>query len=1088
MTADKNLGSNAEKAIFVGRERELGALREALSDALSGRGRLFLITGDPGIGKSWLINQLADSAEAEGARVLRVHCWEEGGAPGFWPWIQLVRSCIRGSDAAALSADLGSGGSVMAEFLPELRMHLPQIDESPRPVPSDPEQARFVLFDAITEFFKNVARRTPLFLVLEALHAADPPSLLLFRYLAREIAGSRILAVGAYRDEAVRRVPAVARLLATLGSEGKSLSLRGFTEADVSSFLEQLAGVKPAQNVVAAVHLATDGNPFFVDEISRRLIAEGKLDAPVSPGSEITLEIPEGVRGAIRRRLEPLSEAVCGVLGIASVIGREFDVATLRPLTGLAAEDLLERLHEAQSVGLLTATANRSGGFAFSHALVRETLYDDLPAAHRLALHRQIGEVFEGAFTLDPDSRLPVLAHHFFRHATLGGDPDKAIVYLRRAARRAASLLAFEETAAHYERALQAADLKEHFDDRERCELLLALGEARSSAVDPTKSKAAFLQAAGLARKMGAAEELARAALGFAGPFTFVPGMVDAQAVSLLEEALQVLGPADRLLRAHLLARLALGLYFADDAERRGSISREALDLARRLHDSGTLATALIARHVAVWRPENLEERLVSAIEAVRLAEEIGDPELLVRSYSLKIIDLLEAGDLGALDRAIESHARLAEQLRQPLHIWQSNWFRATRAFFEGHFEDAERLARRALSFAESAQGRVGAGTVRLQILTLRWHQGRLAVDELEDTVDRLAEQHLKVPAWRCAMIHMYRDVGRNADAHREFESLANNGFADLPRDSTWLSSLALLAEYCAWVGDAPRAAVLYDLLLPYADRNIVTAYAIVCYGSAARHLGLLAATTSRWEEAERHFENAIAMNSRMKAHPLLATTQCSYAEMLLARGGRGDRSRAARFLDQALGTARELGMVKLVERVLALRGETTHRTRGHASVSERKPQAVDAKGASSERIFRKEGRFWTIVYRDRDLRIRDTKGMRYLAHLLRFPGQEFHVSDLAARVGVSSRMTSGPAALAERGEGATVVAGERGSRQRKGAQSAERIRKAVTNRIRDSIARIQDQHPALGSHLLTAVRTGKFCSYAPAKEAPWQF
>ena len=1080
----------AGRRIFVGRERELEELREALSETFLNRGRLLLIRGESGIGKTHLVDELAESAAEDGAQVLRGQCWEQGGAPAFWPWVQVIRAYLRNCGAETLRSDLAWGAGALAQLIPEIRSHLSDLVEIPQAALSDPDQARFVLFDSIATLLRNAASRKPLLLVLDALHAADPSSLQLLRFLARDFSSSRILTVGVYRDVEVRREPAVARLLADLAADGRQISLRGLPEAEVALFMELVAGTKPARDVAIAVHRATQGNPLFVDEITRLLVSEGRLGDSGATGQAVRLGIPERLRDVVCRRLEPLSEEARHVLEIASAIGREFDIGTLRSLGGLGAENLLERIQEARSAGLLSEVAGSSGRFAFSHGLVAEILYEDLSPALRLKLDSEIGEALEGSYALDPSSRLPVLAHHFFRHATLGGDPDKAILYSSRAARRATSVLAYEEAVAHYERALQALDLKSSVDDRDRCGLLLELGEARSKAGDLPNGKAAFLQAAAVARKLGTVEELAKSALGFAGPFLFIPSASDAQAQSLLEEALRALSSEDRLLRVQLLARLALGLYFSDEGERRDALSCQALEMARRLRDSGTLAAALTARHIAVWRPENLEERLASATEAVRLAEEIGDPELLVRSYALKIIDLMEAGDIGALDRAIESHSQLAEQLREPLHLWQSNWFRATRAFLAGSFDEAERLARRALSLAESAQGRHGIGTVKLQVLTLRWHQGRLPLEELEDTVDRLAEQHLKVPTWRCAMIHMYRDVGRDADARREFEALAASDFADLPRDSTWLSGLALLAEYCAAMGDARRAATLYDLLLPYAERNIVTAYAIVCYGSASRHLGLLATTMSRWEAAEKHFEDAIAMNARMGAEPLAATTGCSYAEMLLARGGRGDRAKALRLLEQVLAAARDLGMVKLVEKVLTLKEGAPARSAMDLAKAEQRPPVADLEAAAAERVFRKDGRYWTIVYRDRDLRVRDTKGMRYLAHLLRYPGREFHVADLAARIGVSARMAAEvPAAEiayspgVDGGEGSLQV---RGERKRKGAPSSERIRKAVTNRIRDSIARIQEQHPILGSHLLGAVRTGRFCSYAPNRETPW--
>jgi tetratricopeptide (TPR) repeat protein len=435
----------------------------------------------------------------------------------------------------------------------------------------------------------------------------------------------------------------------------------------------------------------------------------------------------------------------------------------------------------------------------------------------------------------------------------------------------------------------------------------------------------------------------------------------------------------------------------------------------------------------------------------------------------------------------------------------------------------------------------------------LRREQGRL--QEIEAALRSSVEQYPAIPALRCILVCLYSELGREVEARAEFERLATNDFADLTRDAFWLISMTLLSQVCAFLSDARRAATLYNLLLPYAGRNVVAGRAaVVCYGSMSHYLGLLAATMARWEEATQHFTDAIEMNTKMGARPWLAYTQYEYATMLLARGQPDGRKKALELLDQALGTAQELGMKSLVEKAAALRGQVTgdggQRTPVAEPISSPSPVLGEGKGEREikQNTFRKEGEYWTIAYEGKVFRLKAAKGLRYIAYLLRHPGREFHVADLVAateqqqaeptgetynrmgkerlaeeslsvsKLGDAGAMLDSQAKAAYRRRlddlqeeleeaqrfndpGRAVKAQEEidfitgeltaayglGSRARKSADSDEKVRKAVTNRIRDSLAKIRKQHPALWQHLFNALKTGVFCSYAPEKPTAWQ-
>jgi tetratricopeptide (TPR) repeat protein len=1099
----------------VGRDRELAELLTALDESSAGRGWLVLLAGEPGIGKSRLADEVAARARDRGIAVLWGRSWEAGGAPAFWPWIQAIRSFVRTRDRDVLWKDIGSAAPELAQILPELRSLFPDL---PAPEPVDPETARFRLFDAVATFVRNASAREPLLIVLDDLHSADTPSLLLLRFVASELSATRILILGTYREVVLMPDHPLSEAVPELSREPRTqvMHLGGLGEHDVGRFIEGISGLSPSPAVVAAVHRQTDGNPLFLGELVRLLASEGRLEA-TADASPWRLSIPPGVREAITRRLQRLSDRCAGTLTLASVLGREFDLEALRRLATLETPELFAALEEAAEADMVIEAPAGMGRLRFSHALIRDALYEELPAPRRYEVHRQAGEALEQMYAANPDPHLSELAHHFVEAAPAGG-ADRAVTYARRAADRAIELLAYEEAARLYELALEASKIDAGSAEDVRGDLLLALGDARARAGDLKAAKEAFKQAAEVGARVGRPDHLARAALGYGGRFVWARAGGDTEVRRLLEHALAALGAEESSLKARVMARLTGVLRDEPEREPRWSLSAEALSMARRIGDPATLAYALEARAAAIWEPETVRERLGIADDMASVAEESQDKERGLQALGYRWHFSFELGDIAAARDALRAKERMTEELPQPAQKWLTAVGWAALALFEGRFTEAEQLVSRALALGRQAQRMDAEVSFRIQTYALRREQGRL--EEVEEAIRRSADEFPWYPMFRAILADVWIRLGREDQARQLFEGLASDRFAFLPRDSQWLFALTLLPEMAASLGDADAAAVLYELLLPYADHN---AYGPpeLSTGSVSRPVGIAAWAAGRSVEAERHFREALNANARMGARPWLAHTQHDLARMLIARGEREDRTRSRELLIEALAACRRLGMSALEHEVTDLLGEGIQR-----------PGPAERRLPTGAGVFRREGDYWAIAFDGIGFRLRDAKGLRYVHRLLSEPGRELHVAELASPGAPTSRPPEelspdaghagevldsaakeayrrrvedlrGEIEEAERWNDAErafrareeleFVSGELaaayglGGRARRAADTTERIRKAVTNRIRDAINRIEREHQELGRHLANGISTGTFCSYRPDRPVQWE-
>jgi len=578
--------------------------------------------------------------------------------------------------------------------------------------------------------------------------------------------------------------------------------------------------------------------------------------------------------------------------------------------------ELLEDAAAAEVIGELAAS---DASYAFSHALIREVLYDGLFAVRRADFHQRIGEAFEAMAGRQGDRFLAERAHHFFEAASSQAAAtdliEKAIWCGTAAAELATEQLAYEDAVQHYEHVLTALALVGPHDSR-RCELLLRYGDSQWRAGEFVGARQAFLEAA----ELGDQEQLVRAALGYAGPSGFGAGLVDATLIELLERALKGMPAAETAQRTRVLGRLAEALSFSEARPRGRELAEQALAAARRLGDKLAVAEVLSNAMWPLWTPDNLEWRLAAATEIAELARETGAVKMLWEGQSWRVGHLMELADIAAVDAELEACRRLAEQVREPAYLAFATMLAAMRTLLVGDLEEAERLAWKALEIGHEGENTSLVQLFGVQMFHLRLLQGRLG--ELHAATLGMTQQFSAVAATRCSLAALYCEAGRPDEARAEFETLAVEDFRWIPRDIFWLSCMDHLAEVCAHLEDESRAAPLYQLLLPYGDRYIVNGEFAVPRGFASRHLGLLAGTMGRFDDAVAHFEKALESNARVGPPYALILTQLNYARLLLTRQQGGDRDLALNLLDTAFRDSTLRRYPGLTEKIGALKRE----------------------------------------------------------------------------------------------------------------------------------------------------------------------
>jgi tetratricopeptide (TPR) repeat protein len=870
---------------LVGREVELGRLLDAWARTRRGEPGFAFVSGEPGIGKTRLVTEFGVRAGQEGATILWGRCSSET-AVSYRPLTDALRDYVTRLPSSERPVEVGPGGASLVRMVPGVRV------TGPLSI-SGTQTRRYPMFEAVRQLLRDAAERRPMVLVLEDMQWADQSTLSLLQHLGERPAAPHLMLVVTARTTGLPVQGADGQLGPLQWKHGfERIELEGLSTAKIEELAATVGVEPPGAAAVRVLQQRTQGNPLFL-----KAFLDAAGDTRVATLQSTLQGIPERLHQVIDQWVGRLTPPARSALEVAAIVGSEFSVDVLAAALDVRSEALIGLLDEAAGRSLVQRLPGSPPRYAFGHDLVAESLYTAVPPTRRAELHRAVGAAL--ASIPGAQASLAELSHHYRRAAV--DHAERAMEYAVLAGEEASSNQGFSEACGHYEAALEAHQLVSSAARRQRCRILLALGQARLANYDGAGSRSAFNEAAELALEVDARVELAEALRGLVWNIEF--RLFDPVSVGVLEKALAVVGSSDQILRTQLLAALARAL--PTGSPRADELATEAVTRARRIGDPETLALVLSAVLLTTWRPDNTRERLSVATELIHLSFELGWRELSIEALNWRATALDQLGDVAGADRDLERFQDLAGASRRPLYVALANLRRTGRALFVGQYADAERLLSLTLSSAGTAEN-FEAG-VAAQLFMLHWDRGRLA--DLRDRVAAASEAAPDLGAWQAALALAHAESGDTAAAREAFEVVARGDFQDLRKDWLWLLTVALLTEVCFRLGDRSRAAQLRELLIPYEHQQVVLAHGVASIGAVARYLGLAEATLGLVADALAHFELALELHRTWGAQPWIVRTALDAERLLVRRGLPGDRARAAALAERAHDIATRIGM-----------------------------------------------------------------------------------------------------------------------------------------------------------------------------------
>ncbi|MBI2705148.1 MAG: AAA family ATPase [Actinobacteria bacterium] len=1037
----------------------------AANDARQGSGSLTLLTGEAGIGKTSVVRALARRVRGD-LDVSWGTCVPDRSAPPFWPWRELLSTELSVADTSAADQAIGA----------------------PR-------------FDRLNDLRAELAERTrreALLHVIEDLQWADVASVLLLAHVGAAIAAAPLMIVATLRtsellsralDDAIEQVRRIARVRAVPALHTEEVEV-----------LIREAGIDRAGELAPVLQDRTGGNPLYVTELLRDMRGSGTAERRELAGGSVPARVTELVGSHLAR----LPAAVADFVFTASVVGSEGDARTLANVADSTVASVIDLVEQARAAHLLDAAS--PGRWRFRHSLVRDAVYASGTDANRARLHAAVLE----ALAADGSTPPAVLARHALDAQPLF-DAERAVALAARAGEAAFAQQAYEESFAWFERALVEAPVG--MAPRWRAELLVQCGDAHRHLGEIEEARRSFVDAAELTDDPAL---LARAALGYADPgadLGIAYRTEDPMTLTLLERAIAAQPVGDGVTSVLLESRLAAELYFSDEPGRARELCGSALERARRLGDRRALGAASAVNHDAhVVGQSSLDDQLRSSDQLLTWARDDGSAGALLTAHRARIMDLLSAGDLAAMDTEILAFRRIADPLKAPAYQWWLALWSAMRALLEGRHDEAEARAFAAFAIGEQPFPVLAFTNLSFLLFFLRREQGRF--DEMEQATRDYASSRADIPAIRVALMFLLAEIGKVDEAHGMLQSISSRDLQRL-HDRNWPASWFQLARAASIVGDKTLAATLLGEADRPTERCVMVSLATACLGATDLATGWLLHTVGDLDAAHDRFESAAATNAAVGARSWLAQTRVDHAVLLLDRNRPGDADAARAHIDRAAAAAEDIGLPSVIH-VLA---DVRHRLEHSA-----KPSSTTALAPSTfANVFRPTGAVWEIDFAGRSVQVPHTRGMRDLAFLLARPDQSVSVLELLGGTPTPAETTRGAPALDEKARleirdrlrdldaevdeaeanndlGRATKARERrqllaeavardlglGGKARLIGDPIERARKTVSTRIRRTIAALGRTHPELGRHLERSIDTGAWCAYRPAEPITW--
>jgi len=1065
-----------DDAAFVGRERELAELLGHAERAASGHGGLTFIRGEPGVGKTALAEQSVAAGDRLGFAVHWATGIEGDEQPPFWAWTQMLRTAVPTLDPDDLRRELGPAYG-------ELGLLIPEFVTPPHRSTAD-AHAQFVLYDAISRTLLAASRRQPILLVLDDLHLADRSSLRCLAFLARQLRDARILVVGTHRDVDVDTDSAWAAAAPDLARLGRSIELAGLSLAEIAMLLERIIPERGTAAMVADVLRDSGGNPLFARQVARLIAAEGSLT-----------RVPGNLREVLLRRFARFDESTRDVLRAAAVMGTTVDLKELAAVCDLPGHELLDLLEAPIAARILDLRGGATGRLSFSHGLMRKVVVDELAARARTQLHLRAAKALERLQLADPAPYLSRLAGHYVEAAALG-DVEPAIRYSRAAAAQASAAYAYDAALRHLVNVRRLLEGEPTTTLERLTEAVLDVADLQARADSIQAAIHTYREALDLADRAGAPRLYARAALGCCADGT-TGYHARPDLVTLLRQALDRLPDEARSPRSALLAELAEFIAVFDDGfEQASSAARDAVTTARASGDDMALSRALLAQLHVDWAPHTLPQRTAIVAELAAVARRRGDDEIAMHACLTAFGHAIEAADRTAADALLAGVVRAADRLRTPRWTLRKLTSQATMATLDGDFDQVRTLVAECAELSERAPTKESGLAVIHMRAQLFGDLVEPDDDEFAERVRLLAHEHGH-HTWSLAALALSH-VDRHDDA-REALRRGLDVVSTYRNRRALLTSAVRLSEVAVRLDDSAAARALYGVLRPYGDKVAVVGDGWAVLAPVALALGQVA-TYLGDGDAAGHLDQADAVSTRMGARAWPVRVQVARAR-LCAASAAPETATAA--IANARRTAERLGLSRAL-RDLGPAGE--------ARAARPTPRAY----------LQRQGDYWTVGWGEATARLKDTKGLNYLAQLLVNPGVERHVLDLVTTMegdGAGERHALGDAGplldaraksayrarlttlrddleeaeLRGADDTASSISAEidaltaelaravgLGGRDRRAASAVEKARLNVTRAVRTTIARIAEAFPPLGEHLSTAVRTGVYCAYEP--------